>query len=77
MAVPMKRMFVSSQSVVEADSDGVLSDIDQVVHRLKCIAQDMNDQLNGQNCTLKHIHQHTLTSTDQIRQQITDIRRMC
>ena len=73
----MKRMFASSQFVADVDRDDELSDIDQVVRRLKSIAQDMNDQLNGQNCTLKHIHQNMLTSSDQIRRQSTDIRRMC
>jgi hypothetical protein len=46
------------------------------MHRLKYIAQDMNDQLVGQADTLNHIQENMIQSTSRIVEQNADIEKI-
>ena len=56
-------------------TDESLVDIERALHRLKDLAQDMNEQLVGQTATLGEIQQRMQTSSRHIEQQSDEIRK--
>lgn len=57
-------------------TDETFNDMERVLHRLRDLAQDMNEQLVGQVETIGEIHQHMINSTHRIKEQSGEIRKI-